>query len=56
MQRITWASVKCSDTDAGHFGQYRQEQKLDYMCKHMANVGSLGVVNLPTVSAKTNMS
>ena len=56
MDIITWASVKCSDTDAGHLGQYRQGQKLDYMCEHMASAGSLDVVNLPTVGADTNMS
>ena len=48
---IIWASVKCSDTDAGHLGHYRQWRKLDYICEHMASVGSLDVVNLPTISA-----
>ena len=56
MERFRGASVKYSDTDAGHLGHYRQGQKLDFMCEHMASVGSLDVVSLPTVSADANMS
>ena len=44
------------DTEAGHLWHYMQGQKFDYMYEHMANVGSLDVVNLLTISADTNMS
>ena len=48
--------LQFDDTDAGHFGHYRQGQTLDYMYEHMASAGSLDVVNLPTVSEDTHMS
>ena len=48
--------LQFDDTDAGHFGHYRQRQTVDYMYDHMASAGSLDVVNLPTISADTIMS
>ena len=53
VERFTWASVKCSDTDIVNVGHYRQGQKLDYMCEPIASVGSLYIANLPTVNADT---
>ena len=47
--------LQFDDTDAGNFWHYRQGQTLDYMYEHMASVGSLDVVNLPTLSADTKM-
>ena len=38
------------------FRTFQAGSKLDYICEHMASVGSLDVVNLPIISADTNMS
>ena len=46
--------LQFDNTDAGHLWQ--AGWKLDYMYEHMASVGSLDVVNLPTMSTETEMS
>ena len=47
--------LQFDDTDAGNLLHYRQGRNLDYIYEHMASVGSLDVVNLPTLSADTKM-
>ena len=47
--------LQFDNTDAGDFWNYRYGRKLDCMYEHMASVGSLDIVNLPTISADTNM-
>ena len=47
--------LQFDDTDAGNLLHYRQGRNLDYKYEHMASVGSLDVVNLPTLSADTKM-
>ena len=44
------------DTDAGHLWHYKHGGKHDYMYEQMATVGSLDVVNLPTITADTTVS
>ena len=48
--------LQFDNTDAGHLWHYKQGEKLDYMYEHMAYVGSLDIINLPTMNADTKKS
>ena len=47
--------LQFKDTDVGHLWHYTHRGKLDYMYEQMAIVGSMDVVDLPTISPDTIM-